>query len=118
MLGYGSPPRRREKSDLLELAPGDNGLPLRRRGKVGCLSKVYGQQRITPAWAGKRMVRKLFCFFSRDHPRAGGEKMPTKLVPMGSAGSPPRGRGKVGCLSKVYGQQRITPAWAGKRESR
>ena len=35
--------------------------------------------RITPAWAGKRCVKKVCVVLAQDHPRVGGEK--TKKIP-------------------------------------
>ena len=51
----------------------------------------------------------------KDHPRVGGEKHNHSYQQGLERGSPPRGRGKVpGCLH--FGlENRITPAWAGKR---
>lgn len=71
--------------------------------------------RITPAWAGKRSVELFLSVLSLDHPRVGGEKtvkVPALVVP---TGSPLRGRGKAACGALAGGVQRITPAWAGKR---
>ncbi len=45
----------------------------------------------------------------------GGEKCPCVVLPEGSPGSPPRGRGKVQTHSQPCSNSGITPAWAGKR---
>ena len=49
-----------------------------------------------------------------DHPRVGGEKPNHRLFRLPSAGSPPRGRGKVMLYADLEGRVGITPAWAGK----
>ena len=71
--------------------------------------------RITPAWAGKRLIVRRVVLKSEDHPRVGGEKR-ANLVPMTpNKGSPPRGRGKETVSMDPDMTIRITPAWAGKR---
>ena len=71
------------------------GSPPHRRGKVRPSSKTATPTRITPAWAGKRLLLLEFLLLYRDHPRMGGEKPPIHSW-----------------LSVGTG---ITPAWAGKR---
>ena len=72
---------------------------------------------ITPAGAGKTDAA---CFFSdklQDHPRRCGENE----IPNGSTfitdGSPPQVRGKLRKMHEKFGQDRITPAGAGKTAS-
>ena len=70
--------------------------------------------RITPAHAGKtRGSRPCECI-SEDHPRACGENLLTLLFSGGTAGSPPRMRGKHLQRVSVALRVRITPAHAGK----
>ena len=69
---------------------------------------------ITPAWAGKRGVEKKPCLWYTDHPRVGGEKVPSASVTDHVLGSPPRGRGKALLLLDAGVVVGITPAWAGK----
>ena len=94
------------------------GSPPRGRGK-GPPPRYSGTcTGITPAWAGKSCNSSRLCFRCGDHPRVGGEKV-LRIHPLqSSAGSPPRGRGKVVlypiCCSILW----ITPAWAGKRLKR
>ena len=44
----------------------------------------------------------------------GGEKAPAAVSAVSTAGSPPRGRGKVYSVCKEIAPLGITPAWAGK----
>ena len=84
------------------------------RGKEAegdALLNAYG---ITPAHAGKRNTHKLNLVILKDHPRACGEKPVAMHSLTIKAGSPPRMRGKVYCVSKVRPRDGITPAHAGK----
>ena len=44
------------------------------RGKVKDLRNGLGLERITPAYAGKRVAAQIFRNLNRDHPRVCGEK--------------------------------------------
>ena len=55
------------------------GSPPRGRGKAERAPRIDLPARITPAWAGKRLQRRLFLSVIQDHPRVGGEK--TKKIP-------------------------------------
>ena len=46
----------------------------------------------------------------------GGEKRVCRILSEGRKGSPPHGRGKVIKVVLEKLDQRITPAWAGKRK--
>ena len=71
--------------------------------------------RITPAWAGKSVKSGNAELVHQDHPRMGGEKVPFQRIKKPPRGSPPHGRGKgEGCPAE-RAEERITPAWAGKR---
>ena len=70
--------------------------------------------RITPAYAGKRLIMYIMCGQIRDHPRLCGEKLSRKKVAGSGAGSPPPMRGKVILLNLLKICFRITPAYAGK----
>ena len=94
-LQIGSPPRGRGK------APSGRGLPQ--------------EYRITPAWAGKSLIHPHGSRWHRDHPRVGGEKARRSALDSPAAGSPPRGRGKDDDEHHPAPNDRITPAWAGKR---
>ena len=83
-----------EKPTSCAPCPGPSGSPPHGRGKVSTCCLLSPLDRITPAWAGKRV-------FPRARRTAG-------------RGSPPHGRGKV-CYRAVTSQiLGITPAWAGK----
>ena len=76
------------------------GSPPRMRGKGTQFLSNLRCVGITPACAGKSLVRELLLIVSRDHPRVCGEKpMPHSFVNH-STGSPPRMRGKVPGLCK------------------
>ena len=88
------------------------------RGKEGEKVLVIDQERITPAYAGKRLPPLDAASLSRDHPRICGEKK-IRLVASGEcSGSPPHMRGKVSALESGASSHRITPAYAGKRIKR
>ena len=90
------------------------GSPPRGRGKVTHGEEVLKGERITPAWAGKRISNRRCRQALPDHPRVGGEKalMPENRLVM--QGSPPRGRGKAQAFRVRPVGRGITPAWAGK----
>ena len=85
------------------------------RGKVYLLSEKIRSTGITPAYAGKRSVRRLHKGIRWDHPRLCGEK----LIPIEfggiETGSPPPMRGKGSALMQSKATAGITPAYAGKR---
>ena len=90
------------------------GSPPRMRGK-GQKGLIFVlQPRITPAYAGKRLLRQLRHITSRDHPRVCGEKVGPVGCVSGWLGSPPRMRGKVWHGVALADGHRITPAYAGK----
>ena len=71
--------------------------------------------RITPAWAGKSTVAQTSSTDTTDYPRVGGEEVGALAGIAGTAGLPPRGRGRAFWGRKRDRAGRITPAWAGKR---
>ncbi len=71
------------------------GSPPRMRGKGQPLYIVVSESGITPACAGKSLVRELLLIVSRDHPRVCGEKEAGALSEVYETGSPPRVRGKA-----------------------
>ena len=91
-----------------------SGSPPRGRGKVYQEPETPVPYGITPAWAGKRLLREQSYTIKRDHPRVGGEKHLQKPFYFHQEGSPPRGRGKVHRTRQTILRSRITPAWAGK----
>ena len=81
-------------------------------------SGLFEQQNdagITPAYAGKRGLRKRGSRNPADHPRICGEKWDKLPSETKQKGSPPHMRGKDVKLTMNAGQLRITPAYAGKR---
>ena len=93
--GQGSPPPMRGKAQFVSL------------GICGC--------GITPAYAGKRYIRKDYGSPFRDHPRLCGEKPQTPKNVVEIVGSPPPMRGKDFEACKAKLAPGITPAYAGKR---
>ena len=90
------------------------GSPPRMRGKPQSRPQGEGEQRITPAHAGKTPLLFSIAWRNRDHPRACGENaiLRTKILEM--IGSPPRMRGKRYKVWDAYTFDGITPAHAGK----
>ena len=70
---------------------------------------------ITPACAGKRLLRCRHSAGLWDHPRVCGEKYYVTVGKADHEGSPPRMRGKVRAAPLGAGDAGITPACAGKR---
>ena len=70
--------------------------------------------RITPAYAGKRMLYYDGSLLGQDHPRLCGEKSAEKMSAFTDLGSPPPMRGKAIPYSTAQKWSRITPAYAGK----
>ena len=70
------------------------GSPPRVRGKVDRWRLYASGTGITPARAGKSWIEKSNMIRSGDHPRACGEKKTGLTNAQGTAGSPPRVRGK------------------------
>ena len=88
------------------------------RGKVSCTTDNIGNVRITPAYAGKRIVNYCKTRKIGDHPRVCGEKLIQSMEENEQIGSPPRMRGKVRFLQILQKESRITPAYAGKSTQR
>ena len=84
------------------------------RGKEISTTKDGTSKGITPAYAGKSLLKLLHHVGLRDHPRVCGEKAYSLVINGSEWGSPPRMRGKgtKRCSSRRGG--RITPAYAGK----
>ena len=71
--------------------------------------------RITPAYAGKSSLRYSVDHLHGDHPRLCGEKPTFQQSLHVRPGSPPPMRGKAAPNGYVVSNDRITPAYAGKR---
>ena len=90
------------------------GSPPLTRGKGTETTKKTAFGRITPAYAGKRIVDISVHCTTEDHPRLRGEKFPMSIVPFDGKGSPPLTRGKGTAQRQTPFLFRITPAYAGK----
>ena len=103
-----------EKCIPLTRGHGRQGSPPRMRGKVAYTDLQRPSPGITPAYAGKSLLKLLHHVGLRDHPRVCGEKAYSLVINGSEWGSPPRMRGKgtKRCSSRRGG--RITPAYAGK----
>ena len=86
---------------------------MRGKGKFHCF--VRGNDRITPACAGKRVKQYLSQAYGYRHPRTCGEKYRENTEAMRVQGSPPRMRGQVRAIVDAALEGGITPAHAGKR---
>ena len=87
------------------------------RGKVLRPAAFSPEEGITPAYAGKSDARSNRRRVRRDHPRVCGEKSSTSPMKCLKLGSPPRMRGKAGIFLCRPEWSRITPAYAGKRNT-
>ena len=85
------------------------------RGKADSLLTAAVEPRITPAYAGKRVISMFHTNVLWDHPRLCGEKFVWRYVNHEKVGSPPPMRGKVWDQFQSVHIYRITPAYAGKR---
>ena len=90
------------------------GSPPRMRGKADYTPVVDVRVRITPAYAGKRLLICQRIQQCKDHPRVCGEKAGGVIQPAIRVGSPPRMRGKGPDLPPDVAAHGITPAYAGK----
>ena len=91
------------------------GSPPRMRGKGIEQSNCRVGMRITPAYAGKRIICPKSAVISWDHPRVCGEKLRLPAVRFEGVGSPPHVRGKAYRKGSGTSTTGITPACAGKR---
>ena len=111
-------PRVRGEKPLTTTASArQTGSPPRTRGKAPPSAFKLARLGITPAYAGKSFLAIPFTLQDRDHPRVRGEKKLAQEIMENELGSPPRTRGKVPAQYTARGQDRITPAYAGKRKA-
>ena len=103
-----------EKRYTSKPSPPPAGSPPRVRGKVFYPMVKVGDERITPACAGKRKSGRNRSNRAWDHPRVCGEKLYPLSGREAARGSPPRVRGKVSAQNSLKSAKRITPACAGK----
>ena len=83
-----------EKIEKLEAVEGFEGSPPPMRGKEVLLMLANIFQRITPAYAGKSIGRRIISKQTKDHPRLCGEKLFVCAFRFSLYGSPPPMRGK------------------------
>ena len=86
----------------------------RGRGKLSVDHVLAVAEGLIPAWAGKTSALAGFGFAHRAHPRVGGENIITNEGQARTAGSSPRGRGKLLTLNLILLGRGLIPAWAGK----
>ena len=91
-----------------------SGSPPPMRGKADVVLNRIDRIGITPAYAGKRVIRSSFHKLFQDHPRLCGEKQHFFYFLVYTGGSPPPMRGKVLQSKKNHATGGITPAYAGK----
>ena len=84
------------------------------RGKGYTTAAESEENRITPAYAGKRWEGLKMAQDFEDHPRLCGEKCLRTFTVLGLRGSPPPMRGKDLRANPKDRRSRITPAYAGK----
>ena len=84
------------------------------RGKADVVLNRIDRIGITPAYAGKRVIRSSFHKLFQDHPGLCGEKQHFFYFLVYTGGSPPPMRGKVLQSKKNHATGGITPAYAGK----
>ena len=112
-------PRRCGENFVPSLAHcGKVGSPPQVRGKRNPTYEDFGEDRITPAGAGKTLRQGLPTVRHRDHPRRCGENLTTQARTRINAGSPPQVRGKPSTCTRLANSTRITPAGAGKTQTR
>ena len=88
------------------------------RGKDSFIKFYRIRIRITPAYAGKRLKTQSQAACMRDHPRLCGEKKVLTEDSVIQEGSPPPMRGKGIFVLACDLNYRITPAYAGKSNSK
>ena len=90
------------------------GSPPHVRGKVACRKQAPDKLGITPACAGKSIIKDITIPADGDHPRMCGEKSVMLKFNNVKMGSPPHVRGKDIINRAAFDPSRITPACAGK----
>ena len=90
------------------------GSPPQVRGKLVSLFDARMPARITPAGAGKTLVRWSIVHGTWDHPRRCGENRMSRECRLSALGSPPQVRGKLCRCLGTDSCKGITPAGAGK----
>ena len=107
-----------ENTRIASTLRGSGGSPPRVRGKTCGKPLRHRCFRITPAHAGKTHYLCQRGAQGEDHPRACGENSLPPQDVQRSRGSPPRVRGKPNPLNESTCQVGITPARAGKTDTK
>ena len=94
------------------------GSPPPMRGKVRPVHLFRHGIGITPAYAGKSRSVRRSGILTQDHPRLCGEKLTVTVSHASESGSPPPMRGKGTLPVSVRSARRITPAYAGKSDTK
>ena len=94
------------------------GSPPHMRGEAAKPAADDGAAGITPAHAGRSCHQPAEQSFAQDHPRACGEKLGGGPLLPPPLGSPPRMRGEVKLLAERFCNPGITPAHAGRSQSK
>ena len=84
------------------------------RGKGILFSVLRVDAGITPAYAGKSIIKRATYDPTVDHPRICGEKKRLGAEATPEPGSPPHMRGKAAGRTRRRCHHGITPAYAGK----
>ena len=103
-----------EKLSRFPAKVSEMGSPPPMRGKAGRGAASVPNWRITPAYAGKSLMRSLCLYPPWDHPRLCGEKQFPDSHRRRGTGSPPPMRGKARLRAVLLTLTGITPAYAGK----
>ena len=103
-----------EKLSRFPAKVSEMGSPPPMRGKAGRCAASVPNWRITPAYAGKSLMRSLCLYPPWDHPRLCGEKQFPDSHRRRGTGSPPPMRGKARLRAVLLTLTGITPAYAGK----
>ena len=112
-------PRLRGENHFYRLLNRDmQGSPPLARGKRRASLRFCTAGRITPACAGKTHIQSAERPPMQDHPRLRGENAVARTASKPDAGSPPLARGKPPITYPQPMTLRITPACAGKTQSR
>ena len=104
-----------EKCIAVVISTGILGSPPPMRGKA--FGKICNNlfNRITPAYAGKRLIMYIMCGQIRDHPRLCGEKCVWEPMQTSLLGSPPPMRGKESLLHIFFGVYQDHPRLCGEK---
>ena len=108
-------PRMRGEDLLTHIArASEQGSPPHARGRLKAWSVMLEGDGITPACAGKTLLRSFHATENPDHPRMRGEDQKAVEQRIDAKGSPPHARGRPFGVKEDSITMGITPACAGK----